>query len=78
MVIVIATTPLFSQGIREDYHNPKTITLLATKDFPAEIVGYYYENDKTSKNTGLSKVNTYVEKVRKENSGDVVLVDNGN
>ncbi len=76
-VVALLATPLFSQGIREDSYSPKTISVLATTDVHSDIVGYYYEDNKESKNTGLSRVYTYVKKVRMENPGNVILVDNG-
>ncbi|MEG1254599.1 5'-nucleotidase C-terminal domain-containing protein [Clostridium sp.] len=54
----------------------KNLTILATTDVHGNIWGYNYENDEETKNNGMARVYSYVEKVRAENP-NTILVDNG-
>lgn len=76
LVLLVSTTTLFAQGYNE-MPKAKTITVLATTDIHSDIWGFSYENDKETTNTGMARAYTYIKEVRKENPGNVILVDNG-
>jgi 2',3'-cyclic-nucleotide 2'-phosphodiesterase/3'-nucleotidase len=76
LVLLMSTTTLFAQGIKE-MPEAKTITVLATTDIHSDIWGFSYENDSETTNTGMARAYTYIKEVREENPGNVVLVDNG-
>ena len=76
LAIIISTTPIFANGYAE-MPSEKTITILASTDVHSDIWGFSYENDKETNNSGLARFYTYIKEVRKENPGNVVLVDNG-
>lgn len=75
-ILLVCSSVIFAQGYYENVE-PKTITVLATTDVHSDIWGFSYENDKETNNSGLARAYTYIEKVRKENPGNIVLVDNG-
>ena len=56
---------------------PKTITVIGTTDIHGNIWGYSYEDNKETTNNGIARVYSYIESVRKENPGNVVLIDDG-
>lgn len=54
----------------------QNLVILGTTDLHGNVWGFSYENDKDTTNTGMARIATYVEKVRREEN-NVVLVDNG-
>ncbi len=54
----------------------QNLVILATTDLHGNVWGFSYENDKDTTNTGMARIASYVEQVRKEEN-NVVLVDNG-
>lgn len=62
-------------GTRE-YHGQTHIVILGTTDIHSNLWGFSYENDKETKNDGMARIASYVEKVRSEEPY-VILVDNG-
>ena len=56
---------------------PKTITVIGTTDIHGNIWGYGYQDNKETINNGIARVYSYIESVRKENPGNVVLIDDG-
>jgi 2',3'-cyclic-nucleotide 2'-phosphodiesterase/3'-nucleotidase len=54
----------------------QNLVILATTDLHGNVWGFSYENDKDTTNTGMARIATYVQQVRKEEN-NVVLVDNG-
>lgn len=55
----------------------KVITVLGTTDMHGNIWGYSYEDNKETNNNGMARVYSYIQQIRSENPGNVVLIDNG-
>ena len=82
MVFILMSVALvFGQGAIDQQaaakRGPVTISVLGTTDVHGNIWGYSYEDNKETTNTGVARIYTYVEQVRTQNPGHVVLVDNG-
>ena len=76
-VLAIFTASLTQGAAKSAAQASKTITVLGTTDMHGNIWGYSYEDNKETTNNGIARVYSYIESVRKENPGNVVLVDNG-
>ena len=79
--ILFASLVIFAAGFaafaKSAAKSSKTITVIGTTDMHGNIWGYSYEDNKETTNNGIARVYSYIESVRKENPGRVVLVDNG-
>ncbi len=74
---VFAAVFLAAPGFRASAETEKThVVILATSDLHADILGYSYEDGAETANTGMARLYTYIEQVRKENPV-VFLVDAG-
>ena len=76
-VLAIFTASLTQGAAKSAAQASKTITVLGTTDMHGNIWGYSYEDNKETTNNGIARVYSYIESVRKENPGNVVLIDNG-
>ena len=74
LVFALIFTTSFAKGPEK---TPKTITVIGTTDLHGNIWGYSYEDNKETTNNGIARVYSYIESVRKENPGNVVLIDDG-
>ncbi len=56
--------------------NSRHVVILATSDMHANVWGYAYEDNAETKNNGMARLYTYIQKMREENP-DLILVDAG-
>lgn len=75
LLFCLSLSFLASQPMAE-IPSAQKLVILATTDLHGNVWGFSYENDKDTTNTGMARIATYVEQVRKEEN-NVVLVDNG-
>ena len=75
LVLCLIASFTFAQPMMEVPSTEKLV-ILATTDLHGNVWGFSYENDKDTTNTGMARIASYVEEVRKQEPY-VVLVDNG-
>ncbi len=75
LVLCLIASFAFAQPMMEVPSTEKLV-ILATTDIHGNVWGFSYENDKDTTNTGMARIASYVEEVRKQEPY-VVLVDNG-
>ncbi|MEA4859280.1 MAG: metallophosphoesterase, partial [Sphaerochaeta sp.] len=75
LVLCLIASFAFAQPMTE-LPSAEKLVILATTDLHGNVWGFSYENDKDTTNTGMARIASYVEEVRKQEPY-VVLVDNG-
>jgi 2',3'-cyclic-nucleotide 2'-phosphodiesterase/3'-nucleotidase len=75
LVLCLIASFTFAQPMTE-LPSAEKLVILATTDLHGNVWGFSYENDKDTTNTGMARIASYVEEVRKQEPY-VVLVDNG-
>ncbi|NLK06140.1 MAG: bifunctional metallophosphatase/5'-nucleotidase [Spirochaetales bacterium] len=75
LILCLIASFTFAQPMTE-LPSAEKLVILATTDLHGNVWGFSYENDKDTTNTGMARIASYVEEVRKQEPY-VVLVDNG-